>query len=64
LELDTFLRRDEGRRSLLFLLVLRRATAAAAIDGPPADPSRVGWSLVSLTVDHLKGTGKGGRKEE
>jgi hypothetical protein len=60
LELDTFLGRDEGRWCLLFLFVFRRATA---VDRPPADPSGVGWSLVALTFDHSKGTGKRGRRE-
>jgi hypothetical protein len=63
LELDTFLGRDEGRRSLLFVFVFvfRRA---AAVDRPPADPSGVGWSLVALTFDHSKGTGEKGKEEE
>jgi hypothetical protein len=60
LKLDAFLRRDEGRRSLLLIFVLRRATA---VDGPPVDLSGVGWSLVPLTFDHSKETGEGGRKE-
>jgi hypothetical protein len=60
LKLDTFLRRDEGRWSLLFVFVFRRATA---VDGPPVDLSGVGWPLVALTLDHSKGTVEGGRKE-
>lgn len=59
LKLDAFLRRGEGRRSLLLIFVLRRATA---VDGSPVDLSG-GWSLVPLTFDHSKGTEEGGRKE-
>jgi hypothetical protein len=63
LKFNAFLRGIEGGQGLLFLfLFLLRATA---VDGPPADPPRIRWSLVALTFHHSKPRGgEGGIKKE
>jgi hypothetical protein len=60
LKFDAFLRGIEGGQGLLFLFLLR----ATAVDGLPADPPRIRWSLVALTFDHSKPRGGRGRKKE
>jgi hypothetical protein len=48
LKFDAFLRGNKGGLGLLFLFVLR----ATAVDGLPADPPGIRWSLVTLTFHH------------